>query len=79
VESKFEYASTFMLVVIRIGGKAVEEVKKKLLEAAPNGKIPCVMAFKIARECNCAIAEVGELCNDLKIKIINCQLGFFGE
>jgi hypothetical protein len=57
----------------------MEEVKKKLLEAAPNGKIPCVMAFKIARECNCAIAEVGRLCNDLKIKIINCQLGCFGE
>jgi hypothetical protein len=55
----------------------MEEVKKKLLETAAKGKMPCVMAFKIARECNCSVAEVGELCNELKIKIVSCQLGCF--
>jgi hypothetical protein len=55
----------------------MEEVKKKLQEASPNGKIPCVMAFKVARESDCSIAEIGKLCNELKIKIIGCQLGCF--
>jgi hypothetical protein len=55
----------------------VEEVKKKLIEASPNGKMPCVMAFKIARECNCSVGEVGKLCNELKLKIVGCQLGCF--
>ena len=57
----------------------MEEVKKKLLEATPKGKIPCVMAFKIARDCNCSPAEIGKLCNELKIKIVSCQLGCFDE
>ncbi|NMB42425.1 MAG: hypothetical protein GX996_10910 [Firmicutes bacterium] len=55
----------------------MEEVKKKLQETSPNGRLPCVMAFKIARECDCPIAEVGKLCNELKIKIVGCQLGLF--
>ncbi len=55
----------------------MEGVKKSLQEAAPQGKIPCAMAFKIAREHNCSVAEVGDLCNQLKLKIVGCQLGCF--
>jgi hypothetical protein len=59
------------------GRKVMEEVKKKLKESAPKGKIPCIMIFRIARECNCSVAEAGRLCDELKIKIVNCQLGCF--
>ncbi len=55
----------------------MEEVKKSLQEAAPKGKISCPMCFKIAREHNCSVAEIGPLCNELKIKIVGCQLGCF--
>lgn len=55
----------------------MEEVKKSLQEASPQGKISCAMCFKIAREHNCSVAEVGDLCNQLKIKITSCQLGCF--
>ena len=55
----------------------MEELKKRIQEAAPQGKLPCGMAFLIAREENCSAAEVGELCNELKIKIVSCQLGCF--
>ena len=55
----------------------MEEIKKSLQEASPKGKIPCAMAFKIAREHNCSIAEIGQFCNELKIKIVSCQLGCF--
>ena len=55
----------------------MEERKKSIQEAAPQGQLPCAMAFKIAREENCSVAEVGELCNELKIKIVSCQLGCF--
>jgi len=55
----------------------VEEVKKKLQESAPKGKLPCIMAFKIAREHNVSVAEVGDFCNEMNIKIVNCQLGCF--
>ena len=55
----------------------MEEVKKKLQESAPKGKLPCIMVFKIAREHNVSVAEVGDFCNEMNIKIVNCQLGCF--
>ncbi len=54
-----------------------EEIAAKLKEAAKDGKIPCAMAFKIARENNLSTKEVGDMLNQLKIKITRCQLGCF--
>ena len=54
-----------------------EEIIAKLKEAAKDGKIPCALAFKIAKECNVSTKEIGNLLNQAKIKISNCQLGCF--
>lgn len=54
-----------------------EEIIAKLKEAAKDGKIPCAMAFKIAKECSVSTKEIGNLLNQLKIKITSCQLGCF--
>jgi len=54
-----------------------EEIIAKLKEAARDGKIPCAMAFKIAKECSVSTREIGNLLNQMKIKISNCQLGCF--
>jgi hypothetical protein len=62
-----------------MGGLRVkqEEIIAKLTEAAKDGKIPCAMAFKIAKECSVSTKEIGNLLNQLKIKISSCQLGCF--
>ena len=54
-----------------------EEVIVRLKETAKDGKISCAMAFKIAKENDISTKEVGDLLNQLKIKIANCQLGCF--
>jgi hypothetical protein len=54
-----------------------EEIIAKLKDAAKDGKIPCAMAFKVAKECSVSTKEIGTLLNQLKIKIANCQLGCF--
>jgi hypothetical protein len=54
-----------------------EEIIAKLKEAAREGKIPCAVAFKIAKECSVSTKEIGNLLNQLKIKITSCQLGCF--
>ena len=54
-----------------------EEITAKLKEAAKDGKIPCALAFKIARDNNLSTKEVGTLLDRLKIKITSCQLGCF--
>jgi hypothetical protein len=54
-----------------------EEIIAKLKDAAKDGKIPCAMAFKIAKECGVSTREIGNLLNQVKIKISSCQLGCF--
>jgi hypothetical protein len=54
-----------------------EEIAAKLKEAAKDGKMSCAMVFKIARENNLSTKEVGDMLNQLKIKITHCQLGCF--
>ncbi len=54
-----------------------EDVKTRIRTAAPEGKIPCAAAFRLAEELGISRKEMGSLLNDLKIKIIQCQLGCF--
>jgi hypothetical protein len=53
------------------------ELKAKIKAAAPQGKIPCAAAFKLAEELGLTRDRMGELLNELKIKITQCQLGCF--
>ncbi len=40
-------------------------------------RLPCAEAFKVARDLEVPVAEVGRACNELGIKIVHCQLGCF--
>lgn len=54
-----------------------DDLKARIQAAAPEGKIPCASAFKLAEELGISRSRMGELLNELRIKIINCQLGCF--
>jgi hypothetical protein len=54
-----------------------EEIIAKLKEAAREGKIACAVAQKIAMENKIPMKKVGDLLNQMKIKISQCQLGCF--
>jgi len=54
-----------------------EEIAAKLKEAAKDEKISCTMAQKIASENKISMNQVGNLLNNMKIKITQCQLGCF--
>ncbi len=54
-----------------------EELKVKIAAAAPDGRIACPAAMRLAEELSISRKEMGELLNELKIKIKNCQLGCF--
>jgi len=54
-----------------------EELRDKIRAAAPEGKIPCAAAFRLAEDLKISRKELGDLLNDLRIKIIQCQLGCF--
>ncbi len=54
-----------------------DEIAAKLKEVARDGKITCAMAQKIALESKIPMKQVGEILNQMKIKITQCQLGCF--
>lgn len=54
------------------------EAKEIILKKAPNNKMTCREAFDIAEEIGISKKQMGQLLNDLNIKIQSCQLGCFG-
>ena len=71
---------TFLLSLERVSSMQKEQ-KEKLIaaihEAAPEGKITCSQATQLADEHQFSTQEMGNLLNELKIKIKSCQLGCF--
>ena len=54
-----------------------EELKTRIRAAAPEGKISCAAAMRLAEELVISRQQMGKLLNELKIKITQCQLGCF--
>ncbi len=54
-----------------------EEFIAKIKAASKDGKMTCVMAQKIALDNKIPMKQMGDLLNQLKIKISQCQLGCF--
>ena len=65
-----------MLMGIRLAMTA-DDVKTKIRAAAPEGKIPCATACRLAEELGVSRKDLGDLLNEMRIKIIQCQLGCF--
>ncbi|MBN1231824.1 MAG: hypothetical protein JXA60_00520 [Candidatus Coatesbacteria bacterium] len=50
---------------------------EKILAKVKDNKINCKDALAIAYELKIKPSEVGDYCNQNKIKVVNCQLGCF--
>lgn len=61
---------------------AVPEIKPELEQAIAsrvmNGRLSCVAAWSIAKDCHLTRPQMGAACDRLGIKINACQLGTFG-
>ncbi len=51
---------------------------KEIQASLVNGRLPCAVAFKMARRLDVTPRMVGDKANELEIRIIDCQLGCFG-
>lgn len=54
-----------------------KETERLLVERSVNGRIPCSVARNIAEELKVSYKKVGEVADEIGIKIINCELGCF--
>ena len=56
-------------------------VREKIIEAihaaSHDNRLSCGKAHDLAKDLHISLRELGELCNELKIKITACQLGCF--
>ncbi len=56
-----------------------EELKNKILAIAPNGRISCLQAHRLATENRLSPAEIGRAVDLLEIRLTGCQLGLFDD
>jgi hypothetical protein len=55
----------------------VEAVRRAAIEREGRMTLRCEDAFAVAREHDVRVLEIGRICNQNKIKIVQCQLGCF--
>lgn len=58
-------------------GARREEVMAAINNSLVDGKLPCPVAFKVARDLGVGTRQVGRLANEAGYKISQCQLGCF--
>ena len=52
-------------------------LSKKVEALSKNGKISCKQALKLAEDEGISSRDLGNLLNELKVKVMGCQLGCF--
>lgn len=61
----------------RKGSNMDEAVEREMRAALVGGRLPCAVAFRIAKELGVTPKVIGDAANRLNIKIAKCQLGCF--
>ena len=54
-----------------------DKLEEKIKSSLVDGRLPCAVAFKIAKELKVSPHDVGDTANRLSVKIGGCQLGCF--
>jgi len=54
-----------------------EQIKEEVLKIVKEGKLSCPEAFGLARSKGFDLKDIGQVCNELNIRIVGCQLGCF--
>jgi len=54
-----------------------EELIAAVTKASGDGRLTCGKAHELGKELDVPLEEIGAVCNELKIRIKNCQLGCF--
>jgi len=55
-----------------------DKIQKIIAEKIKNNELPCAVAFDVADKQGISPAEVGGYADQVKIRLVKCQLGLFG-
>ena len=54
-----------------------EQIKEEVLKIVKEGKLSCPEAFGLARSKGFDLKDIGQVCNELNIRLVGGQLGCF--
>jgi hypothetical protein len=54
-----------------------KKIEEAILAKSKDGKLPCAVCFKIADDFGISKRQIGEILNEINVKISQCQLGCF--
>lgn len=54
-----------------------DRARELVSERAKDNRLPCAQAFRIAEETGVPKARIGEILNEMNVKVVRCQLGCF--
>ena len=54
-----------------------KEIEAEIKASLVDGKLPCAVAFQIAKKLGVSPRAVGDTANEIDAKIASCQLGCF--
>lgn len=54
-----------------------KKLEETILGKSKDGKLPCAICFKIAEDFGISKREMGEILNEINIRVSQCQLGCF--
>ena len=57
--------------------KSATSIEDEIKASLVDGRLPCAVAFGIAKKLKVSPRQVGDAANELQIKIATCQLGCF--
>ena len=55
-----------------------QEILEQIQPLVKEGMLPCKRALALAEQLTINPAQIGKVCNQNEIRIVNCQLGCFG-
>lgn len=55
-----------------------EQIRQSIERAAANGRVACGLLLELAERTATPPKRIGQLCDEMDIRIANCQLGCFG-
>jgi hypothetical protein len=64
--------------IIFVREMKMPDLAERMKASLEEGTLPCAVAHSLAAEFNVPPARVGDLANELDIRIARCQLGLFG-
>lgn len=56
---------------------AKDTIMEAVRQASTGNRLACERAYELSRDLDIPLRDIGAVCNELKIKIIACQLGCF--